>query len=708
MENKIKKSASWLDLTMRVQYLRGVGPKRAEQLARLGVERVIDLMFLLPRRYLDATNPAPIAGIEGPAREITVVGKVVSARLMYANRRKIGFEAVLDDGSGKILCRWFGRAFLQGKVKKGQLWLVFGEIKVFRGKLFLNPVEYARLDEDSGPQQGTGSLPGPGGGVIPVYPLTEGLTQNAMRRITDTALAAAPALRDRLPYRIRAGNKLMTRAEAVAEVHRPESLSSAGAARRSLVFEELFLLELMLLGRKIHLQAEERTRQYRKHGHLIRRLGRALPFELTEAQKRVLRQIDEDLTGRHPMNRLVQGDVGSGKTIVAVFASLRTVENGYQAAIMAPTEVLAEQHFRSLKKLLAAVKIEPVCLLGKMNAARKREATQALASGEARIAVGTHALIQEKVEFADLALAIIDEQHRFGVNQRLALKSKGRQTDCLVMTATPIPRSLALTIYGDLDVSVIDELPAGRKPISTHVVPEARRADMQRFIAGRIGQGERAYVVCPRIEQDENSEQAAAEQWFERYRDEIFPGFSVVMVHGRMPPQQKEEAMRAFESGEAQVLVGTTVIEVGIDVPEATVIVIEGAERFGLSQLHQLRGRVGRSHRQSWCLLMPGSEAGTEAMNRLRLLEQTTDGFKISEEDLRLRGPGDFFGERQSGLPELKLADLISDYPVLVQARSAAEALLKADPFLEAPEHEDLRKELVLRYRGRIGFLRSG
>ena len=408
------------------------------------------------------------------------------------------------------------------------------------------------------------------------------------------------------------------------------------------------------------------------------------------------------------MNRLVQGDVGCGKTMVAVFACLRAVENGYQAAIMAPTEVLAEQHFRSLKKILAVVDIEPVCLLGKMSAARKREANKALASGEAKIAVGTHALIQEGVEFADLALAVIDEQHRFGVNQRLALKGKGTHTDCLVMTATPIPRSLALTLYGDLDISVIDEMPAGRKVISTHVVPESKRPDMHGFIAERIRRGERAYVVCPRIEQDENSEQAAAEQWYERYLDEIFPNFKVAMVHGRMLSQDKEEAMRSFESGEAQVLVGTTVIEVGIDVPEATVIVIEGAERFGLSQLHQLRGRVGRSHRQSWCLFMPGSEAGAEAMERLYFLEQTTDGFKISEEDLRLRGPGDFFGERQSGLPELKVADLISDYPVLVQARGAAEALLKADPFLEAPEHEELRNELALRYRGRIEFLRSG
>jgi ATP-dependent DNA helicase RecG len=708
MEKPFKKAAQPVDLTMRVQYLRGVGPKRAEQLSRLGVERVTDLLFLLPRRYLDATNPTSIESLTGPVREITVVGRVVSARLVNSRGRKIGFDAVLDDGTGRLLCRWFGRAFLHDKVKKGQLWLVFGDAKLYRDKLFLNPIEYACLDEESGPRQGPGKALSSAGGVIPVYPLTEGLTQSTMRRITDSVLTVANKLKDRLSASVLRDYSLMTRAEAVVAAHRPESVSAAGVARRSLVFEELFLLELMLLGRKIHLQAETRTRRYKKLNNLIRRLGHTLPFELTKAQKKVLRQIDEDLTGDHPMNRLVQGDVGSGKTIVAVFACLRAIENGHQAAIMAPTEVLAEQHYRSLKKLLAAVEIEPVCLLGKMSSAQKKEAVNSLVSGRAKIAVGTHALIQEGVEFSDLALAVIDEQHRFGVNQRLALKSKGTHTDCLVMTATPIPRSLALTLYGDLDVSVIDELPAGRKPVSTHLVAENKRADMQRFIAERVDRGERAYVVCPRIEQDENNEQAAAEHWYQRYRDEIFPDLEVAMVHGRLASREKEDAMAAFESGAAQVLVGTTVIEVGIDVPEATVIVIEGAGRFGLSQLHQLRGRVGRSHRQSWCLLIPGPEAGEEAMERLRLLEQTTDGFEISEQDLRLRGPGDFFGERQSGLPELKLADLILDYPVLVQARDAAEAMLKIDPFLEAPEHESLRKELALRYRGRIGFLRSG
>jgi len=349
-----------------------------------------------------------------------------------------------------------------------------------------------------------------------------------------------------------------------------------------------------------------------------------------------------------------------------------------------------------------------VLLIGKLNAGAKRRAAEKISSGQAPIAVGTHALIQENVEFADLGLVIIDEQHRFGVNQRLTLRQKGIHTDCLVMTATPIPRSLALTLYGDLDVSSIDQLPAGRKKISTHIVSKRKRADMQRFIRQRIAAGEQAYVVCPRIEEDEQTEQAAAEQWYVRYREEIFPDFRVVMLHGRMKSEDKEEAMRAFETGEAQVLVGTTVIEVGIDVAAATVIVIEGAERFGLSQLHQLRGRVGRSDRQSWCLLVPSRDAPGEGIERLRILESTSDGFKISEEDLRLRGPGDFFGERQSGLPELKAADLITDFPVLVQARETAEKILKSDPYLDRPEHRMLRKELISRFRGRVRFLKVG
>ncbi|HLA39883.1 MAG TPA: helicase-related protein, partial [Candidatus Glassbacteria bacterium] len=352
--------------------------------------------------------------------------------------------------------------------------------------------------------------------------------------------------------------------------------------------------------------------------------------------------------------------------------------------------------------------LEPVLLVGKLSPAEKRRAAELIESGRAEIAVGTHALIQEGVAFRDLGLVVVDEQHRFGVNQRLALQDKGRHTDSLVMTATPIPRSLALTLYGDLDVSVIDELPAGRKPVSTHIVPERKRARMQKFIGERLAAGEQAYVVCPRIEETDESERASAEAWYARYRDEIFPREKVVMLHGRLASADKEAAMGAFEAGEARVLVGTTVIEVGIDVPAATVIVIENAERFGLSQLHQLRGRVGRSDRQSWCLLVPSPDAGADSLARLKILASTNDGFKISEEDLRLRGPGDFFGERQSGLPELRASDIVADYPVLVEARREAEKILRDDPWLAKPENREMRKELILRYRDRVGFLRAG
>lgn len=686
------------------QFLAGVGPRRAEQLKRLEVEWVKDLLYLFPRRYLDLSAVVRIGSLGADSGEVTVAGSIRLARPMYARKREVGFEAVLDDGSGWIVCRWFGRTFLKDKIENGQRWLVYGSLRPWRGRLYLNPVEYERLDDPAeGPTEAR-----PAGSVTPVYPLTEGVTQWFMRRITETALPAADNLPEHLPETLRNELNILPRSEAVRTLHRPPDMASIAPARRSLAFDELFYLELMLLGRRVHLQAEKRIRLYERKNNLVRALGKTLPFELTGAQKNVLRTIDSDLTGQSPMNRLVQGDVGSGKTIVAVFAALRAVENGYQAAVMAPTEVLAEQHYRSLSRLLEPVGVETVCLLGRMSAAERRPVLKKIGDGTAKIAVGTHALIQEGVEFADLGLALIDEQHRFGVNQRLELKRKGRHTDCLVLTATPIPRSLALTLYGDLDVSVIDELPAGRKPIATHIVPERKRADMQRFMAERAREGERIYVVCPRIEQDEEGEQAAAEEWFARYRDEIFPDLSVVLVHGRLTPSRKESAMREFESGAAQVLVGTTVIEVGIDVPEATVIVIEAAERFGLSQLHQLRGRVGRSHRQSWCFLIPSRGVGGDSLTRLKILEATTDGFKISEEDLRLRGPGDFFGERQSGLPDLRLADLIADYPVLVEARQAAEKILKADPWLEAPEHDLLRHELILRYRGKADFLRSG
>ena len=693
MGASVKKKPALIEPRMRVQYLKGVGPKRAEQLARLGVERVYDLLYLFPRRYLDASEVSAVADLEGPARDVTVAGALVSARATR-NRfgRKTGYEAVLDDGTGKIACSFFGRSFLENVMAKGQRWVIFGDLRLYRGRLFLNPVEYEQL---SGADDSTQDVTGKPGGIIPIYPLTEGLTQKAMRRITENALPAVRFFEEKLPEKIRSGQGLMGREEALLAVHRPKDIAEAREGKRALAFDELFYLQLMLLGRKLHIGSEKRVREYEKRNHLLRRLGRALPFKLTEAQKRVLRTIDSDLTGPHPLNRLIQGDVGSGKTVVAVIAALRAVENGYQAALMAPTEVLAEQHYRTLKKLLTPLDIEPELLIGKMSAAAKRRAAGKISSGDALIAVGTHALIQDNVEFADLGLVVIDEQHRFGVNQRLTLRRKGTHSDCLVMTATPIPRSLALTLYGDLDVSSIDELPAGRKTISTHIVSENKRGDMQRFIGERIAAGEQAYVVCPRIEEDEQTEQAAAEHWYARYRDEIFPEFRVVMLHGRL-------------NGQAQVLVGTTVIEVGIDVAAATVIAIEGAERFGLSQLHQLRGRVGRSERQSWCLLVPSPGASSEGLERLRILEATSDGFKISEEDLRLRGPGDFFGERQSGLPELRAADLIEDYPVLLQARRTAKKILESDPCLDRPEHRMIRKELISRFRNRVRFLRVG
>ena len=685
-----------------VQYIKGVGPKRAEQLARIGIERVDQLLFHFPRKYLDANTVRPIASLVADDREVAIVGKVISARALYArNRRASGMEALLSDESSNIIVRWYGRGFLEGKIEKGQSWLVLGDVRIYKGKPYFSPIEYFRIDGGENGEEG-------GKGIIPVYPLTEGVSQYAMRWMVEAALPAVKAIPEHLPASVRLEMGYPPRADAVLAMHRPESSGQAYTARDSLAFDELFYLQLMLLGRKLHLKRESRRRIYEKKNHLIRRMGAALPFELTDAQKNVLRQLDEDLCGPHPMNRLVQGDVGSGKTMVALFACLRALENGYQTAIMAPTEVLAEQHWRSLSRLLAALDIEPLLLVGRMKPKEKKEAYSMLASGEAKIAIGTHALIQDKVEFAELGLAVIDEQHRFGVNQRLALKEKGEQTDILVMTATPIPRSLALTLYGDLDVSLIDQLPAGRRPVSTHVVPEKKRADMQRFMAERIAAGERVFVVCPRIEEDEEENLPAAEEWFARYRDKIFPQFNVTLVHGKMKGEEKEAAMRDFEEGRAQVLVGTTVVEVGIDVKEATVIVIEGAERFGLSQLHQLRGRVGRGKLQSWCLLMPSREVSREGYARLKLLEATNDGFKISEEDLRMRGPGDFFGERQSGLPELKIADLVGDYALLVKARQLAEEILKDDPYLKAPENDLVRRELFLRFRDRINFLNAG
>jgi ATP-dependent DNA helicase RecG len=551
---------------------------------------------------------------------------------------------------------------------------------------------------------------------VPVYPATEGLHQKTLRsvikRIVDEYADQAP---DCLPLALRERLQLLGASQALREVHFPSAAADlealnqwSSAAHRRLVFEEFFLLELGLALRQRETTIEERAMAYRGTGVLADRLRTKLPFTLTAAQERVLAELGENLQRPHPMNRLLQGDVGSGKTIVALLAMLLAIESGFQAAIMAPTEILAEQHYRTMQVLVQTLGVRIALLTSGTKGRRRRELLQTIADGDVDLIVGTHTLIQEGVEFKALALAVIDEQHRFGVLQRATLKRKGYFPDVLVMTATPIPRTLAMTVYGDLDVSTIDELPPGRLPVLTKLCYESRRSESYELLRGAVRQGRQVYVVYPLIEESEKMDLRAATAMAEHLQHEVFPEYRVGLLHGRLKRDEKEDIMRGFLAGDLQVLVSTTVIEVGVDVPNASVMLIEHAERFGLAQLHQLRGRVGRSHHQAYCLLMAHFPMSEEAKQRLQALTESHDGFAIAEKDLDIRGPGEFLGTRQSGLPELRVAHLIRDQRILAEARQEAFALVARDPQLALPEHATLRQALMSRWQHKFELMSVG
>jgi len=671
------------------QYLKGVGPKRAEALARLGVRTARDLLYHVPRRYEDASTVAPIGTLD-VGMDATIIGEVVSKGVIPTRSGLRIFQAVLRDETGLIECAWPGQPFLDRTIRKGDLLLCTGPVRFFHRRQ-MQPREYVvlgRADEEDGAA----------GKVLPIYPATEGLSQRVLRGIIEANLdqllkwveAEEPFDAARLR---RAGVPPLR--EALEALHRPPSLVAAERGRRRLAYEEVFFLQL-LYARAHHRETSRRQGiAFRRTNELVGALYRQLPFPLTGAQTRALREIFDDMTSPRRMSRLLQGDVGSGKTVVALFAMLLAAENGYQAALMAPTEILAEQHARTLRTLLGDIPVRVVLLTGGLSTAARREALAAIASGEAQLVVGTHALIQEGVTFARLGLAIADEQHRFGVKQRMALAALGERPDVLVMSATPIPRSLALSIYGDLDLTVLDELPPGRKRVRTAVRPPTARERVYAFIAEQVNAGRQAYIVYPLVEESEKVDLRAATEEYRRLASEVFPNFRVGLIHGQLPGDEKDAVMRAFMAHELDILVSTTVIEVGIDVPNATVMVIEHAERFGLSQLHQLRGRVGRGADESYCVLIA---SGEEATTRLRIFEQSEDGFEIARADLRLRGMGDFFGARQHGLPEFRFFEPERDEDLLEAARADARAIIASDPELVRPEHERLRAVLAARY----------
>jgi ATP-dependent DNA helicase RecG len=621
------------------------------------------------------------------------------------------FELLITDKSGMLVGSWFNQPFMKKMFKPGQKVILSGIVKAnpYKGGLpqIDNP-DYEIMDENEEDNLiHTGR-------TVPIYRTTAGLSVRYLRSMMKTVLdSCGAATHDPLPGFLVDKYSLLRVPEALFEVHFPtrekdlEVLNRGmSPAHRRLSFEELFVLELGLALRKRGVTAEKKGIQFKPLDGLESELRKNLPFRLTNAQERVLAEIKRDMTAERPMNRLVQGDVGCGKTVVALIASLMAVENGYQACIMAPTEILAEQHFRNMNAMAALLGVPMQSLTGRRKKKEKAAILGEIESGAARIVVGTHALIEEQVKFRRLGLAVIDEQHRFGVMQRSTLTSKGYEPDVLVMTATPIPRTLALTVYGDLDVSVIDEMPAGRSPIITRLFFENKRREAYQFIENELGKGRQAYVVYPLVEETEKSDLKAATEMAAHLQKDIFPRWRLGLLHGRMKAEEKEPVMASFRSGETHLLVSTTVIEVGVDVPNATVMVIEHPERFGLAQLHQLRGRVGRAGHQSYCILMGPRMFAEEARERLTAFSRTNDGFKIAEEDLRMRGPGEFFGTRQSGLPDLRAANIIRDADLLEQARTEAFDLLQKDPQLTG--YPQLRDLVRRKWRGRLGLISVG
>ena len=688
-----------LQLNSPVKFLKGVGPKRAEALHRLGIRSAGDLLYHTPHRYLDATTVTPLARV-AIGQDVTCVGRVVSTGVLPTRRGLRVFRAVLRDASGLLECAWPGRPFLERQIKKGQLLLVTGPVRYYHGKQIV-PHEFIILAEAGDDSDGA-----PGGGlVLPIYPATEGLTHRQIRALVQQHLEALLSLVvDPHPAAFRERHQLIELRRALELMHRPPSVADAELGRRRLAFDELFDQQLVQ-ARARHLAKRSRAGiRFALKRELTTRLKEHLPFELTADQRHAIREITDDMTAPLRMHRLLMGDVGTGKTVVALFAMLLAAENEYQAAIMAPTELLAEQHGATLTRLLEPLAIRPEMLLGRMSAAEKASTRERIASGGPRVVVGTHALIQESVTFRRLGLVVIDEQHRFGVEQRAALVEKGDAPDVLLLTATPIPRSLALTLYGDLDVTQIRERPPGRGAVKTALRTDAARAKIYEFIRSECAAGRQVYVIYPVIDESERADLKAATTMAEKL-GKTFAEFRVGLVHGRMKAEERDATMRAFRDNAVNILVATSVIEVGIDVANATVMLIEHAERFGLAQLHQLRGRVGRGSAASHCILLSDS---SEAASRLQAFTETTDGFKIAELDLHERGMGELAGARQSGGVPLRYANLETDLPLLDAARGAAAAMIGSDPALEQREHSAYRERIVTRYERGFELFRVG
>jgi ATP-dependent DNA helicase RecG len=685
-----------LGLDTQIQYVKGVGPQRAGQLQRLGVHTLRDLLTYYPRRYDLRRQAQPISTLRGGEPNASVAGEVREVEERSFGSRP-WFQCVIDDGGGWCIVKWFHGGYLRDRIKPGLQLAVSGKVSVYREALqFINP-RFQILFDPAGSNLDQDEL-------LPVYPAGADLTSNQIAYIIRRVLPQARGLfADPLDAGFLAKRGLPTRQAAVLAMHKPEDKDQWASARRRLAYDECLLLQLGI--------ALTRMREVSRPAHPLpctpeidRRIRARFPFQLTQAQDKAVAEIAADLSRPRPMNRLLQGDVGSGKTVVALYACLTAVANRRQAAIMAPTEILATQHFHKIQQYMQGSKVSVELLVGGQNAIRRERLLEGLATGSVNMVVGTHALLSEGVRFANLALVVVDEQHKFGVQQRTGLRGKGFAPHYLVMTATPIPRTLAMTVFGDLDTSVIDAAPPGRGQTRTRCVAQSDLPATLQGISRKLDSGQQAYFVYPLVSASADAEVTAAEEAFSQLSRGPLRKHRLGLLHGQMPSVQKDAVMRDFAAGRVQALVASTVVEVGLDVPSANVMVVMHAERFGLAQLHQLRGRVGRGRDDAECILV-ASPQNPVASKRLEVLCATTDGFKIAEEDLRLRGPGEFFGTRQHGLPELKVADLLEDFDLLRLARRDAFAMVAADPSLSLPHHQALRREVATMYGGRLALV---
>jgi len=687
-----------------VQYVKGIGPKKARLLARLGIKSVHDALYYLPYRYEDRRFSPDIRSLRYETLQ-TVTGKVLSAHLVETTRGRMKiFEAVISDGTATLTAKWFNQPFMKKLIRPGISVVLSGVVKrsfIWGVGYEMHNPEYEIVDNDAQGENIHTSR------IVPVYRTTAGMSTRTIRAAMFSILNhARENIIDYMPEDILKRNRLPSLKVAIENVHFPdydnleELQRGISPYHRRLSFDELFVLQT---GLAIMKRAQSYTKgiSFSAKGELIKKLIEKLPFELTSAQKRVIKEILSDMKSPRAMNRLVQGDVGSGKTIVAFSAMLQAIESGYQAALMAPTEILAEQHYMNLHGLIESMGLKSALLTG----SRKEKPLEEISSGEIDIVIGTHALIQKGVKFKRLGLVVIDEQHRFGVMQRALLRKKGINPDVLVMTATPIPRTLSLTLYGDLDYSVIDELPPNRKAVITKLYRPEQKSLIYSFIRSEVKKGRQAYVVYPVIEESEKLTLKDAIQGKERL-ERVFPEFRIGLIHGRMKPHEREEIMNRFKEGNIDILVSTTVIEVGVDVPNATLMLIVHAERFGLSQLHQLRGRVGRGADQSYCLLLAYGRLSEEASRRLQVMVRYTDGFRVAEEDFNIRGPGELFGTKQSGMPDLKVANLLRDARLLEIARKEAFRIVQEDP--ELIKHPRLRSIVERFWKDRLEIFRTG